>query len=111
MTNTQSFYQFHVTFAPPTGEPPITQSLNGINLLILLDAIRRADRRMGRPSTPRDMKLKHILQARDQIRARPDALTQNTLSLEMGFESDRCIRRWLKELGMTWQEFLSFEDF
>jgi hypothetical protein len=103
MSEIQSFYRFRMTFSPPDGEP-VTQSLDAVNTLLLLDAIRRADRHVGRPTTPRDMRLRKLVEARDQIRGE---VTQEALAEAMGFDA-RTIRNWLTDLKMTWQQFLDF---
>jgi hypothetical protein len=94
MRDTQSAYQFYMVFTPPIGEPPITQSLSAINTL-LLDAIRRADRHVGRPTIPREAKLRNLLRARDQLRQRGE-VTEEAMGDEMGV-SDRTIRKWLTD--------------
>ena len=103
MADRQSMYSFPVLFTPP-GEPAITLTLNAPGVLLLLDAIRRADRHMGRPTTPREIRLRNLVQARDQLRQRGD-VTQEALAEEIGV-GVRTIRRWITDFKMNWSQFL-----
>jgi hypothetical protein len=103
MADRQSMYIFPVLFTPP-GEPTITLTLNAPVVLLLLDANRRADRHMGRPTTPREIRLRNLVQARDQLRQRGD-VTQEALAEEIGV-GVRTIRRWITDFKMNWSQFL-----
>ena len=105
MGDIESCYRFRMTLDLP-GQPTIERDMGPFELQDLLDTIRRASSRRGRPRTSREVRLGNMLHARDELSLHEN-VTQEALCEQMGYGSPRRIREWLQDLRLTWEQFLA----